>query len=77
MRHDIAIDVGNPFVLFSHFYMKCILVSVLFIALSSILVSVLFIGPSSLLLLDFLKTYLLLVHNRVCDEFGLHCNFCL
>ncbi len=34
MRHDIAIDVGNPFVLFSHFYVKCILVSVLFIASS-------------------------------------------
>ncbi len=52
----MAIDVGNPFVLFSHFYVKCILiVSVPFIASSSILVSVLFIGPSSLLPPDFFK----------------------
>ena len=66
----MAIDIGNPFVLFSHFYVKCILVSVLFtassailvsvlfIASSSILVSVLFIGPSSLLPLDLKKKFI-------------------
>ncbi len=57
----MAIDVRNLFVLFSHFYVKCILVSVLFIASSLILVSVLFIGPSSLLPVHLKKIVLLLV----------------
>ncbi len=47
ITRDIAIDVGNPFAIFSRFYMHSC--SALFIASSSILVSVLFIGSSSLL----------------------------
>ena len=46
-RHGIAIDVGNPFVLFSNFTCSA------FIASSSILVSVLF--KSSLISLDFCR----------------------
>ncbi len=62
-------DVGNPFVLFSHFYMQCILVSVLFITSSSILVSVLFIVLSSLLPLDFVEFFFITSHYLTDQDF--------